>query len=211
MREQDRRDYSSNIEEDLCRQKDAGEMHAELHLLGREAVEEPGDELRGEDLGDYGAGYEHGGHYSNDDVESFLRVVLALFRKKPCIDGDECDGGGAAGDDVVEPVGQGEGGYVGVGLLSGTKGVGDVGLADVSDDAREGDGRHQQQRRRKGGMLVRWTEEAEETHRLQINASVGGGGELSAGWCRERQLWALRQGLGIFLVGVSTPLARNGP
>ncbi len=110
-------------------------MNAELHLLGREAVEHPAGELRGEDLGQDGAGDEHRGHHGDDDGESFLRVVLALFGQKTGIDGDESDRGGAAGDDVIEPVGQGEGGYVGVGLLSGAEGVGDVGLADVSDHA----------------------------------------------------------------------------
>jgi hypothetical protein len=55
------------------------------------------------------------------------------------------------------PVRQGEGGDVGVGLLSGSEGEGDVGLADVSDDAGEGNGDHQQQRRGERGVLVRRT------------------------------------------------------
>ena len=145
VREQHRGNDSSNIKEDLRGQKNAREMNAESQLLGREAVEHPTGELRGEDLGEDGACDQHRGHHRNDDGESFLGVLLALFRQKPGIDGDECDGGGAAGDDVVEPVGEGESGDVGVGLLTGAEGVGDVGLADVSDHARERDGRHQQQ------------------------------------------------------------------
>ncbi len=66
--------------------------------------------------------------------------------------------------DVVKPVWEGEGGYVGVRLLAGTESVGDVGLANVSDHARERDGRHQQQRCRKRRVLVRWAEEAQQTH-----------------------------------------------
>ena len=164
VREQDRRNDSANIKEDLRRQQDAREMNAEPHLLGREAVEHPAGELRREDLGQDGAGDEHRGHHGNDDGESFLRILLALFRQKPGVDGDEGDRSGAAGDDVVEPVGEGEGGDVGVGLLSGAESVGDVGLADVSDHARERDGRHQQQRCRKRRVLVRWAEEAQQTH-----------------------------------------------
>jgi len=129
--------------------------------------------LRREDLSHYGAGDEHGGHHGNDDGESLLRVLLALFRQKTGIDGDECDRGGATGNDVVEPVGQGEGGDVCVGLLPGAEGVGDVGLADVSDHARERDGRHQQQRRRKRRVLVRWPEETQQTHPSQIKPSGG--------------------------------------
>lgn len=202
MGEQHGRDDSADIEENLRREQDASEMNAEAHLLRVEAAEHPTGELRCEDFGDDRPGDEHGGHDGDDDGESFLRVLLAFFGEKSRIDGDECDGGGAAGDDVVEPVGQGESGDVGVGHLSGAESVGDVGLADVSDDAREGDGRHQQQRRGEGGVLVRGTEEAEKTHRLQSNASDGVVRELSAVRNRERQLGFGNQGWEIFSVSV---------
>jgi len=188
MGKQDGGDDSSDIKEDLRREQDAREMNTELQLLGREAVEHPAGELRGEDFGYDGAGDEHRGHHSDDDGESLLGVVLALLRQKAGVDGDESDRGGAAGDDVVEPVGQGEGGYVGVGLLSGAESVGDVGLADVSDHARERDGRHQQQRRRKRGVLVRGTKKAQQTHLWQINASGGWWQSYRGGENRGRQL-----------------------
>src|ERR1035438_10190051 len=171
MREQDGRNNSSDIKEDLRGKKDAGQMNAELHLGGREAVEHPSGELRREDFGEDCASDQDRGHYGDDDGEGFLRVRLALFGQEPRVDGDEGDGGGASGDDVVEPVGEGEGGYVGGGLLAGTEGVGDVGLADVSDDALQGDGRLQQESRGERGVLVRRTEETEQAHRLQSNAS----------------------------------------
>src|SRR5258706_2244052 len=179
-------------------------MNTELHLLRREAVEHPTGELRREDLGHNGAGDEHGGHHGDDDGECFLRVLLALFREKAGIDGDERDRSGAAGHDVVEPVGQSECSDVGVGLLPGTESVGDVGLADVSDYARERDGAHQQQRRREGGVLVRWAEKAQQTHPSQINASCGWWESYWRGSDLGRQSRALRQRFGTSLVCVIT-------
>ena len=148
-------------------------MNAKRHLLRRKAGDDSTNQLRRENLRESGARDKRGRHHRNNDGESFLRVPLALFRQKPRIDGNECDRSCAARDDVVEKVGQGERRAIGVDQLSRAKRVGDVSLADVSDHARERDGSHQQQCRREGGVLVRRTEEAQQTHPSQINAFGG--------------------------------------
>ena len=99
---------------------------------------------------------QHHGHHGDDDGESFLRIGSRFSGEEAGVDRDERDRRCAAGDEVVEPIGQGEGGDVGVGLRAGTEGLGDVGFADVSDDARDHDGGHQQQRCGKRGVLMRW-------------------------------------------------------
>jgi len=129
-------------------------MNAEIDLLWCEAGEHPAHELGREDLGQDGAGDQHGGHHGDDDGESLLRILLALFREETGVDRDKSDRSGASRDDVVEPVGQSKRGDVSVGLLAGSESIGNVGFADVSDGARERDGRHQKQRGRKGGVLM---------------------------------------------------------
>src|SRR5271163_3945505 len=137
MGEENCGDDASDIKENLRWEKDAREMHTELHLLGREAGNDAMDQLRGEDFCEDGSGDQNRGHYGDDDGESFLRVLLALFSEEPRVDGDEGDRGRASGDDVVEKIGQGEGSSVGVDQLSRSEGIGDIGFANVSDDAGE--------------------------------------------------------------------------
>ncbi len=162
-RKQHRGHDAADVEEDLRRQQDAGEVNAEIELIGVETAEQVALDLRSEDFGEDGADPQHDRHHGDDDGEGLLRVLFFVLREEAGVDGNEGDGGGAAGDNVVQPVGNGETGDVGIGLRAGAEGPGDVGLADVSDDARRHDGRHQQQRGRKGAVLVRRPEMAEET------------------------------------------------
>ena len=99
-------------------------------------MKHPAHELRREDFRDDGADDHHRGHDRDDDGKGLLRVGVALFRQKPRIDRDECNGSRAPGHDVVKPVRQSEGGDVGVGLRPGAECEGDVRLADVADHAR---------------------------------------------------------------------------
>jgi hypothetical protein len=91
------------------------------------------------------------------------KVFCVLLREKTGVDGNECDGGGAAGDQVVQPVGDGEASDIGVGLGAGAESPSNVGLADISDDARGHDGRHQQHGCRENAVLVRGPEMAEQS------------------------------------------------
>ena len=173
VREQDCRDDAADVKEDLCGQQNAGQMDSQVHLRGREAVKHPAHELRREDFGEDGAHDHDRSHDRDDDGKGFLRVGIALLREKSRIDRDEGDRSRAPGHDVVEPVGQREGGDVGVGLRACAEGVGDVGLADVADHAREHDRRHQQQRGREGRVLVRGTKEPQKSgHGPQIYAGI---------------------------------------
>ena len=159
MREQDGGDNPPYIEEDLRRQQNAGQVDRQLHLRRRETMKHPAHKLRRKDFRENGAGNHHRSHHRDDDGESLLRVGFALLREKPRIDRDECNRSRAPGHDVVEPVRQGEGGDVGVGLRPGAKSVGNICLADVADHPRQHHRRHQQQRGRKSRVLVRRAEE----------------------------------------------------
>jgi len=116
--------------------------------------------LRGEDFGDDDASDENCRHYCNDDREGFLCVGLTFLGEEACINRDESDGGSASGNDVIKPVRQREGGNVSIDLSSGAELVGDVGLANESDDAGKHNSRHQEHGCREGAVLVRRTEEA---------------------------------------------------
>ena len=105
VREQDGGDDASDVKEDLCRQQNAGQMDGQVDLRGRETAKHPAHELRREDFSEDGAGNHHRGHDRDDDGEGFLRVGIAFFREKPCIDRDECNGSRTPGHNVVEPVG----------------------------------------------------------------------------------------------------------
>ena len=91
MREQNRRNHSANVEEDLGGEKNARQMNTEIDLLGSEAGKHPADELGSEDFGQDGAGNQHGGHHGDNDRESLLRVVLAFFGEEAGVDGDKSD------------------------------------------------------------------------------------------------------------------------
>ena len=91
-------------------------MDGQVDLRGREAVKHPAHELRRKDFSDDRSNDHHRSHHCDDDGEGLLRVGVALFREEPRIDRDEGNRSRAPGHDVIEPVGQGEGGDVGVGL-----------------------------------------------------------------------------------------------
>ena len=166
MREKHGGDNASDVKEDLGGKKDARETRAERELLSREAVEHPARDLRCKNFGNDHAGDEHRCHYSNDDRESLLRFSFALLREEAGVDRDKSNGGRASSDDVIQPVRKRESGNVSIHLSAGAELVGDVRLADESDDAREHDRRHQKHGRRKGAVLVRWAKEARQRHGL---------------------------------------------
>ena len=155
VREQDGGHDSANVEENLRGQKNAREMNAKVDLIRLEVFDEPAHELGRVDFREDRAHDHYRGHDRDDDGECFLRVVVALLGQESRIDGDECNGGRAAGHNVVQEVGQGKRGNIGVGLRSGAEGEGNVGLAGVADHARERDRAHQQDGRRERRMLVR--------------------------------------------------------
>ncbi len=142
MRQQDCGDNSSDVKEDLRRQQNAGQMDGQVHLRWRESVKHPAHELRREDFSNDRPHDHYCAHDRNNYGKGLLRIGIAFFRQETRIDGDECNGRSASGDDVVEPVRQGEGGNVGVGLRTGAEGVGNVSLANVADHAREHNRRH---------------------------------------------------------------------
>ena len=116
--------------------------------------------MRGEDFGDDDASDENGRHYGDDDREGFLCVGLTFLGEEACVNRNEGDGGSASGNDVIEPVREREGGNVGIDLSSGAELVGDIGLADESDDTGKHNGRHEEHGRGEGAVLVRRAEEA---------------------------------------------------
>ena len=169
VREQNGGDNSSDVKEDLRRQQNAGQMDGQVHLRGGKAVKHPAHKLRREDFSNDRPHDHYCAHDRNNYGEGLLRVGIALFRQEPRIDGDECNRRSAPGHDVVEPVRQGEGGDVGVGLRAGAEGVGDVSLANVADHARQHHRRHQQQCGRERRVLVRGAEEPQKSgHGLQV-------------------------------------------
>ena len=95
------------------------------------------------------------------ELKALLRFLVAAPRGVAGVDGDEGDRRGATRQDVVEEVGQVEGADVGVGMESGAERPRDVGLAQITDDARQHDRDHQQQRGRQLGVLMGRTQVAQ--------------------------------------------------
>jgi hypothetical protein len=141
-------------------------MNAQLQLLGIEAAEHMAFDLRCKDFCQDGPDPQHHGHYRHDDGKRFLCVLFFVLGQKSRVDRNKGDGGSSPGNEVVQPVGDGEAGDISVGLRTRAERPGDVGLAHIADDAREHDRRHEQQRRREGCVLVRRPQQAQKAVHL---------------------------------------------
>ncbi len=137
-------------------------MNAELHLLGAEIGKKMARDFRGKKFRQQDAHAQHRGHHGDDDRESFLRFVFLVLREKTGVDRNEGDGSGAARHQIIQPVGNGEAGDVGVGCGPGAEGIRDIGLAHIPDHARQHDRRHEQQRGRKRSVLMGRAKEANQ-------------------------------------------------
>ena len=76
-------------------------------------------------------------HDGDDDGKDAVTVGLVVLLQMARIDGDEGDGERAAGDEIVEPVGNGERGPEGVGLAGGAEERGDDRVAHEAEHARQ--------------------------------------------------------------------------
>ena len=154
MREQHRRNYTANVEKNLSGKKNARQVDTEPELLRTEAAEQVALDLWREDFGQNGSDSQGHRHYRDDDGKSFLRLFLFLLRQKASVDGDESDRGGATRHDVVQKVGDGKPGDIGVRLGASAERPGDVSFADIADDPREHHGSDHQERRGKRAVLM---------------------------------------------------------
>jgi len=93
----------------------------------------------------------------------FCASVSFFSARKAGIDRNERDGSGPASNQIIQPVRNGEPGDISIGRAPRSEGVGDICLAHVADHAGEHHGRHQQERRRKSAVLMRRTQETEQT------------------------------------------------
>jgi hypothetical protein len=120
---------STGEEEELRGKKDAGDAGTE-EAFGRGGVEVDAGEERGEDLGEQDGEAENDGHGVEDDGEGSLAFGLVVLGAVAVEDGDEGDGGCAADEQVVDPLGEVEGNVVCVGGVSGSETPGDVLIAN---------------------------------------------------------------------------------
>ena len=72
-----------------------------------------------------------------DSTSRPLAFVFVVVGAVAIEDGDEGDGGCAADEEIVDPLGKVEGDVVGVCVVARAELVGDVLVADEADDARE--------------------------------------------------------------------------
>jgi len=126
--------------ESLGRQHDAGQAD-QVGLLG-------GIETRRHQRDQPGRGHPKGGEQDGQEqqdkigrhAEGFPRPVLLAALQVPVEDGDEDDGQGAARQEVVKKVGQGEGGEVDVGRRPAAQHPADDGFSHQPDQPREQNG-----------------------------------------------------------------------
>src|SRR5580692_8925454 len=93
-RRQHRGNYSPDVEQDLGREQNAGEVNAKIKLLWLEVVEHEPRDLRCKDFRQDDANPQNQGHHGNDYGEGFLGIVLSFFRQESRVDGNEGDGNG---------------------------------------------------------------------------------------------------------------------
>ena len=86
--------------------------------------------------------YQDEAHYGDDCGENAPAFVFVLFGDVFGEDGDEGDAERAASDQVVEEIGEREGGVVGAGGGVGADLVGDGPIAEEAEDAAEQDAGH---------------------------------------------------------------------
>ncbi len=134
--ESDGGEDTAGEEEDLAGEEDAGHLRAERGLLGAGGEEALGVDGR-QELGEQDDGAEHEQHGVEDDGEGAVAGLVLAALAVAAEDGDEADGGGASDEEVGDQVRELEGDIVGVGARTCAEGVGDVFVADETDDAGE--------------------------------------------------------------------------
>lgn len=126
----------------LSGKHEASEENDLLLLGGAESGRNQGDDLRREDFRDaYEEDYQeaHEGHHGGKNVPGF---VFLIFGDEFGEDRNESDAERTARDEVIQKIGQSEGGVVGVGDGVGTDLVGNGPFAQKSEQAAEQDARH---------------------------------------------------------------------
>ena len=108
-------------------------MNAKLHLLRVEFGEEQARYFGREDFRQKDAYAQHRRHHGDDDRKRLLRLRFFFLRDKARVDRDKSNGGGSARHQVIEPVGYGETGDVGVSRRAGAECVSDIGLAYIAN------------------------------------------------------------------------------
>jgi hypothetical protein len=151
--EEDGGEDSAAEEEELRGEKDSGDAGAE-DALRRRGVEIDAGEEWGEDFGEKDRGAEDDDHSVEDDGEGAFAFGFVVGGAVAVEDGDEGDGGCAADEEVVDPLGEVEGYVVGVGVVACAEFVGDVLVADEADDAGEQCGEGEEESGGGGGVAV---------------------------------------------------------
>ena len=151
--EEDGGEDSAGEEEELRGKEDAGDAGAEDALRGGWVEVDAGEEW-GEDFGEEDGCAEDDDHGVEDDGEGALAFGFVVVGAVAVEDGDEGDGGGAADEEVVDPLGEVEGDVVGVGVVACAEFVGDVLVADEADDSGEERGESEEEGGGGGGVAV---------------------------------------------------------
>jgi hypothetical protein len=105
-------------------------------MLGAQLAQVARRELGREVLDDDDGRDHHDRHHRGDDREDAVAARLVVILEVARVDGDEGDGERAAGDDVVQKIGDGEGGVERVGGAGGAEERGDDRVAQKAEDAR---------------------------------------------------------------------------
>src|SRR5439155_2838536 len=145
-REQRRRRQPAQIEEELRRQEDARERDRQLEVLGAQLAQVAGGDPRRRELERDDARHDDQRHDGGDDREHVVAARLVILLEVARVDGDEGDRERAAGHDVIEEIGDGEGGVEGVGGAGGAEQRGDDRVAQKAEHARQQDGQDEQRR-----------------------------------------------------------------
>ena len=158
--EEDGGEDSAGEEEELRGEEDTGDAGAEDSLWGRGVEVDAGEEW-GEDLGEQDGAAEDDDHGVENDGERAFAFGFVVGGAVAVEDGDEGDGGGAADEEVVDPLGEVEGYVVGVGVVAGAELVGDVLVADEADDSGEESGEGEEEGGGGRGVAVRGAKKSE--------------------------------------------------
>src|SRR5271155_1508339 len=137
-----RAEDASLVEADLCGEHEAREEYGLLEFGWGEAWGDVFHQMRGVDLAEDHQRNQNAAHHRDYRGENAPAFVFALFGDVFGEDGDEGDAERASGDQVVEEIGQSEGGVVGAGSSVGADLVGDGPIAEEAEDAAEQDASH---------------------------------------------------------------------
>ena len=153
--QQHRAEHAARKEEQLRRQQDARELHAQRRLLRVVAVEPPVDVPGRENLGQQDGRAQHDVHGAENDRERPLPLLLAAGIAIAGQDGDESDRPRPAHQEIRDHVGQHEGAVERVGGHAPAEEPEDVLDPHQADDARQEGRRHQHQGGGKRRVRVR--------------------------------------------------------